>query len=82
MAPRLRQYTPRNLGIKTGVGKGTALSVVYRDLHWLPVVHHWVALAVRWWNRMQLAHASTSQCMAFYACIENVKLALAGSKVC
>jgi hypothetical protein len=35
--------------------------VVYRDLHRLPVVYHWVALAVRWWNRMQLAHAGTGR---------------------
>jgi hypothetical protein len=55
---------------------------VYRDLHRLPVVYHWVALAVRWWNRMQLAHAGTSQCMASHAWVEDVKLALAGSRVC
>jgi hypothetical protein len=70
------------LRIMTGVGKGAALDVVYRDLHRLPVVYHWVALAVRWWNRMQLAHAGTSQCMASYAWVEDVKLALEGSKVC
>jgi sorting nexin-29 len=70
------------LRIMTGVGKGAALDVVYRDLHRLPVVYHWVALAVRWWNRMQLSHGRESQCMASYAWVEDVKLALAGSKSC
>jgi hypothetical protein len=43
--------------IMTGVGQGAALDVVYRDLHRLPAVYHWVALAVRLWNCMQLAYA-------------------------
>jgi hypothetical protein len=33
----------------TGVGKGAALDVVYRDLHRLPVVYH-LALSAQWWD--------------------------------
>jgi len=44
------------LRIMTGVGKGASLDVLYRDLHRLPIMFHWVALAVRWWNRLHRAH--------------------------
>lgn len=70
------------LRIMTGVGKSASLDVLYRDLHRLPIMFHWVALAVRWWNRLHRAHGAGPECMASYAWVEDVKLALAGCKHC
>jgi len=71
------------LRIKTGVGKGASSDVLYRDLHRLPVMLYWVALAVRWWNRLQKAQSGGPESvMASCAWVEAVKLALAGCKNC
>ena len=31
-----------------GAGNSACKDVVYKDLHRVPVIYHWVALAVRW----------------------------------
>lgn len=70
------------LRIMTGSGKGVCLDVLYRDLHRLPVMYHWVKLAVRWWNRLSQAAGQASQPMACAAWRADVALALSGCKRC
>ena len=36
-----------------GLGSGVCSKVLLRDLHRLPVMFHWVLLAVRWWNKLR-----------------------------
>lgn len=69
------------LRIMTGAGRSASLDVLYRDLHRLPIMYHWVVLAVRWWNRMSAAQGG-QMAMACCAWLEDVKLALAGCSAC
>jgi sorting nexin-29 len=69
------------LRIMAGAGRSASLDVLYRDLHRLPVMYHWVILAVRWWNRMSAAHGG-ELALACCAWLEDVKLALAGCSAC
>jgi hypothetical protein len=39
------------LRMLTGVGKA-CIDVVLRDMHRAPIMHHWVVLAARWWNKL------------------------------
>ena len=54
-----------------GLGSDVCSKVLLRDMHRVPVMFHWVLLAVRWWNKMRgLAPASDDQpvsCVAYYA---------------
>lgn len=70
------------LRIMCGASGGTSLDVLYRDMYRLPVMYHWVALAVRWWNRMSAARGDALSSMACCAWLEDVKLALAGCRDC
>jgi sorting nexin-29 len=70
------------LRILCGAGRGTSLDVLYRDMHRLPVVFHWVVLAVRWWNRMGAAHVDALGTLACCAWVEDVALAYGGYKDC
>jgi hypothetical protein len=54
---------------------------MYKDLHRIQVMYHWVTLAVRWWNKMSAARQGLRP-MACCAWVEDVKLAVAGSTVC
>ena len=47
----------------------------------MPVMYHWVVLAVRWWTKMSGARQS-EQSMACRAWVEDVKLAKAGCVTC
>jgi hypothetical protein len=58
-----------------GVSKSTCVDVMYKDLHRVPVMYHWVTLAVRWWNKMSAARQGV-QPMACCAWVEDVKLAI------
>jgi hypothetical protein len=69
------------LRIMAGASKSSCLDVVYRDFHRLPVMYHWVVLAVRWWTKMSKARQS-EQSMACSAWVEDVKLARAGCATC
>ena len=69
------------LRIMVGASKSTCVDVMYKDLHRIPVMYHWVTLAVRWWNKMSAARQGV-QPMACYAWVEDVKLALAGCAAC
>ncbi len=86
--PRARPYAVDSekvhtsyLRIMTGVGRSACIDVLYRDLHRLPVMYHWVVLAVRWWNRMSVAQEGEGA-LARCAWLEDVKLALAGCSAC
>lgn len=68
------------LRVMTGAGRSVSLDVLYRDLHRLPVMFHWVALAVRWWNRMSASRDSGD--LAPCAWREDVALAMAGCRDC
>jgi hypothetical protein len=70
------------LRVMTGAGKQVALDVLYRDLHRLPVMYHWVVLAARWWARMSRAHAEGSGHVAVAAWGADVRLAWAGCRTC
>lgn len=71
------------LRIMTGVGRSACLDVLYRDMHRLPIMYHWVALAVRWWNKMAEGRdPENTRSMACCAWLEDVKLALAGCTTC
>jgi hypothetical protein len=69
------------LRIMVGASKSTCVEVMYKDLHRIPVMYHWVALAVRWWNKMSAARQGV-QPMACCAWVEDVKLAVAGHTAC
>jgi len=69
------------LRIMAGASKSASLDVVYRDLHRLPIMYHWVVLAVRWWTKMSKARQD-EQPMACRAWVEDVKLAKAGCATC
>jgi hypothetical protein len=69
------------LRIMSGVGKSACMDVLYRDMHRLPVMYHWVVLAVRWWNRMSEGRVGDKS-MACCAWLEDVKLAMAGCTSC
>ena len=70
------------LRIMCGASKGTSLDVMYRDMYRWPMVYHWVALAVRWWNRMSLARVDALESLACCAWVEDVQLALDGCREC
>ena len=70
------------LRILCGAGKSTSLDVLYRDMHRLPVMFHWVVLAVRWWNRMGAARVDALGTLACCAWVEDVKLACGGYTDC
>ena len=70
------------LRIMCGASKSTSLDVMYRDMYRLPVVYHWVALAVRWWNRMSAARVDAMESLACCAWVEDVQLALDGCREC
>jgi hypothetical protein len=38
----------------TGVGSSTSIDVLMRNLHRSLVIHHWVVLAARWWERLRV----------------------------
>jgi hypothetical protein len=67
--------------IMVGASKSTCVDVMYKDLHRIPIMYHWVALAVRWWNKMSAARQGVRP-MACCAWVEDVKLAVAGSAAC
>lgn len=48
-ADRTHLYFLRML---TGVGPKTCTTVLLRDTHRSPVMHHWVVLAARWWTKL------------------------------
>jgi sorting nexin-29 len=70
------------LRIMSGANKATSLDAMYRDLHRLPIVYHWVLLAARWWNRMAAARDDAQSYVACCAWFEDVKLAVAGCRDC
>lgn len=63
----------------TGTGKRSSVDVLMRDLHRLPVMHHWVVLAARWWERLR---AMPHDRLARVAWVSDVELALSGCKSC
>ena len=69
------------LRIMAGASKSTCLDVIYRDFHRMPVMYHWVVLAVRWWTKLRTARQG-EQSMACRAWVEDVKLAKAGCVTC
>jgi len=69
------------LHIMAGANKSASLDVIYRDLHRIPVMYHWVVLAVRWWTKISKARLD-EQSMACRAWVEDVKLARAGCTTC
>lgn len=54
-------------------------TLLLRDLHRLPVMHHWVVLAARWWERLR---AMPQDRLARVAWVSDVELALSGCKSC
>jgi hypothetical protein len=63
----------------TGTGKRSSVDVLMRELHRLPVMHHWVVLAVRWWERLRAMHQDR---LARVAWVSDVELELSGCKSC
>ena len=49
------------------------MNVMYRDIHRVAVVYHWVALTVRWWKRMSAARTGAR---------ENLWLIVLGLRMC
>lgn len=70
------------LRIMTGAGKGVATDVLYRDMHRLPVMFHWVVLAVRWWTKLSDGREEVPRSLAGCVWREDVQLALSGCKRC
>jgi sorting nexin-29 len=87
-APEAEKVHAAFLRTMTGVGKGASLDVLYRDLHRLPIIYHWVCLAARWWSRLQVASGGPQQtegrhaALAYCAWREDVALALQGCRAC
>ena len=79
--PKSEKVHTAYLRIMAGAGKSTSLDVIYRDFHRLPIMYHWVVLAVRWWNKMSQAQQGGPS-MAGCAWVEDVKLAVAGCATC
>ena len=69
-----------------GLGSGVCSKVLLRDLHRVPVMFHWVLLAVRWWNRLRgLAPAEDGQppsSVAYHAWKADVALMCDGCDKC
>lgn len=70
------------LRVMTGVGKAAARDVLYRDLHRAPILHHWVILAARWWNRLAKRGAEEQPGVAYHAWLSDLDLMLHGCKDC
>lgn len=70
------------LRIMTGAIKGISTDVLYRDMHRLPVMYHWVVLAVRWWTKLSDARDEEPRSLAGCVWREDVRLALSGCKRC
>jgi hypothetical protein len=60
----------------TGAAKGVATDVLYRDMHRLPVLFHWVVLAVRWWTKLSDMREEVPASLASCVWREDVQLAL------
>ena len=70
------------LRVMTGVGKSAARDVLYRDLHRAPIMHHWVVLAARWWNRLVKRGTEEQPGVAYHAWLSDLNLMLQGCKDC
>jgi hypothetical protein len=67
------------LRFMTGTGKRASVQVLMRDLHRSPVLHHWVVLAARWWERLR---AMPVDRLARVVWKSDVELALSGCTSC
>jgi sorting nexin-29 len=79
---RAEQVHTSFLRIMTGSIKGVAMDVLYRDLHRIPIMYHWVVLAVRWWTKLSDARDEEPRSLASCVWREDVQLALEGCKDC
>jgi hypothetical protein len=70
------------LRIMTGSIKGTAMDVLYRDMHRMPIMYHWVVLAVRWWTKLSDQRDEEPRSLASCVWREDVMLALDGCRDC
>ena len=70
------------LRIMTGSVRGVSMDVLYRDLHRLPVMYHWVVLAVRWWTKLSDSRDDEPKTLASCVWREDVSLALEGCRDC
>jgi sorting nexin-29 len=70
------------LRIMTGAIKGVSTDVLYRDMHRLPVMYHWVVLAVRWWTKLSDARDEEPRSLAACVWRSDVQLALSGCTRC
>lgn len=70
------------LRVMTGVGKAASHDVLYRDLHRVPIMHHWIALAARWWNRLAKRGAEPQPGIAHHAWRSDLALLLSGCIDC
>ena len=70
------------LRIMTGSIKGVSMDVLYRDLHRLPVMYHWVVLAARWWTKLSDSRDDEPRSLASCVWREDVSLALEGCRDC
>lgn len=69
----------------SGIGAGVCSKVLLRDLHRMPIMFHWVLLAVRWWNKlsdMAPADDAAVSCVAYHAWKADILLMQAGCKAC
>lgn len=69
-----------------GLGSGVCSKVLLRDMHRVPIMFHWIVLAVRWWNKLRgFAPASGDQpvsCVAYHAWKADVSLMCRGCDKC
>jgi hypothetical protein len=70
------------LRIMTGSIKGVAKDVLYRDLHRIPVMYHWVVLAARWWTKLSDSRDEEPRSLASCVWREDIALALDGCQSC
>ena len=70
------------LRVMTGSIRGVSMDVLYRDLHRLPVMYHWVVLAVRWWTKLSDSRGDEPKTLASCVWREDVSLALEGYQDC
>lgn len=70
------------LRIMTGAIKGVSTDVLYRDMHRMPIMYHWVVLAVRWWTKLSDARDEEPRSLAGCVWRADVQLALSGCKRC
>lgn len=70
------------LRIMAGSIKGVSTDVLYRDMHRLPIMYHWVVLAVRWWTKLSDSRDDEPRSLAGCVWREDVSLALEGCKDC